>query len=301
MKPTLLVLAAGMGSRYGALKQMDGVGPNNEAILDYSIYDAKRAGFGKVVFVIREDFAEAFKKVNNTEKFGIPVEYVYQSLDKLPEGFSVPEGRVKPWGTCHAVLMAKDVIHEPFAAINADDFYGKEAYEVLAKYLMECEGKTGAYSMVAYKLRNTMSDFGTVSRGICTADEEDYLQTIVERTAIGHTEDGGAAYTDETGSHPLDMDSLVSMNFFGFTPDFFAYSEKGFVEFLKGPAQTNIKAEFFIPLMVNQAINDGTAKLKVLSSNASWFGVTYKEDKPEVMRKIRELIEKGVYPNNLWQ
>ena len=193
MKPTLLVLAAGMGSRYGALKQMDGVGPNNEAILDYSIYDAKRAGFGKVVFVIREDFAEAFKKVNNTEKFGIQVEYVYQSLDKLPEGFSVPEGRVKPWGTCHAVLMAKDVIHEPFAAINADDFYGKEAYEVLAKYLMECEGKTGAYSMVAYKLRNTMSDFGTVSRGICTADAEGNLQTIVERTAIGHTEDGGAA------------------------------------------------------------------------------------------------------------
>ena len=266
MKPTLLVLAAGMGSRYGALKQMDGVGPNNEAILDYSIYDAKRAGFGKVVFVIREDFAVAFKKVNNTEKFGIPVEYVYQSLDKLPEGFSVPEGRVKPWGTCHAVLMAKDVIHEPFAAINADDFYGKEAYEVLAKYLMECEGKKGAYSMVAYKLRK----------------------------------DGGAAYTDETGSHPLDMDSLVSMNFFGFTPDFFAYSEKGFVEFLKGPAQANIKAEFFIPLMVNQSIHDGSAKLKVLSSNASWFGVTYKEDKPEVMRKIRELIEKGIYPNNLW-
>ena len=263
-----------MGSRYGALKQMDGVGPNNEAILDYSIYDAKRAGFGKVVFVIREDFAEAFKKVNNTEKFGIPVEYVYQSLDKLPEGFSVPEGRVKPWGTCHAVLMAKDVIHEPFAAINADDFYGKEAYEVLAKYLTECEGKKGAYSMVAYKLRNTMSDFGTVSRGICTADADGNLQTIVERTAIGHTEDGGAAYSDETGSHLLDMDSLVSMNFFGFT---------------------------FIPLMVNQSIHDGSAKLKVLSSNASWFGVTYKEDKPEVMRKIRELIEKGVYPNNLWQ
>ena len=155
--PTLLVLAAGLGSRYGALKQMDGIGPNNEAILDYSIYDAKRAGFGKVVFVIREDFAEAFKKVNNAEKFGIPVEYVYQSLDKLPEGFNVPEGRVKPWGTCHAVLMAKDVIHEPFAAINADDFYGKEAYEVLANYLMECEGKTGAYSMVAYKLRNTIN------------------------------------------------------------------------------------------------------------------------------------------------
>ena len=299
--PTLLVLAAGLGSRYGALKQMDGVGPNNEAILDYSIYDAIRAGFGKVVFVIREDFAEAFKKVNSTEKFGVPVEYVYQSLDKLPKGFTVPEGRVKPWGTCHAVLMAKDVIHEPFAVINADDFYGKEAYEVMADYLKQCEGKKGAYSMVAYRLRNTMSDFGTVSRGICTADADGYLKTIVERTAIGHTADGGAAFTDADGDHPLDLDSLVSMNFFGFTPDFFEYSEKGFVEFLKGPAQTNIKAEFFIPLMANQAVNDGTAKLKVLSSNASWFGVTYQEDKPEVMRKIKELIEKGSYPQNLWK
>ncbi len=299
--PTLLVLAAGLGSRYGALKQMDGVGPNNEAILDYSIYDAIRAGFGKVVFVIREDFAEAFKKVNNAEKFGVPVEYVYQSLDKLPEGFTVPEGRVKPWGTCHAVLMAKDVIHEPFAVINADDFYGKEAYKVMADYLKQCEGKQGAYSMVAYRLRNTMSDFGTVSRGICTADEEGYLQSIVERTAIGHTDNGGAAYTDDEGVHPLDLDSLVSMNFFGFTPDFFPYSEKGFAEFLKGPAQTNIKAEFFIPLMANQSINDGTAKLKVLSSNASWFGVTYQEDKPEVMRKIKELIAKGLYPQDLWK
>ena len=289
-----------MGSRYGALKQMDGVGPNNEAILDYSIYDAKRAGFGKVVFVIREDFAEAFKKVNNTEKFGIPVEYVYQSLDKLPEGFSVPEGRVKPWGTCHAVLMAKDVIHEPFAAINADDFYGKEAYEVLANYLMECEGKKGAYSMVAYKLRNTMSDFGTVSRGICTADAEGNLQTIVERTAIGHTEDGGAAYTDETGSHPLDMDSLVSMNFFGFTPDFFAYSEKGFVEFLKGPAQTNIKAEFFIPLMVNKLITEGTATCEVLDTTSKWFGVTYAADRQATVERIQRLVDEGVYPNKLF-
>ena len=166
MKPTLLVLAAGMGSRYGALKQMDGVGPNNEAILDYSIYDAKRAGFGKVVFVIRKDFAEAFEKVNSSAKFGIPVEYVYQGLECLPKGYTVPEGRVKPWGTGHAVLMAANVIKEPFAVINADDFYGKEAYEVLAKYLQECEGKKGAYSMVAYKLKNTLSDFGTVSRGV---------------------------------------------------------------------------------------------------------------------------------------
>ena len=288
-----------MGSRYGALKQMDGVGPNNEAILDYSIYDAKRAGFGKVVFVIRRDFAEAFEKVNNTERFGIPVEYVYQSLDKLPEGYSVPEGREKPWGTCHAVLMAADTIKEPFAVINADDFYGKEAYEVMAKYLTECEGKRGAYSMVAYKLRNTLSEFGTVSRGVCTQDENNYLQTIVERTSISKTEDG-AAFTDEEGSHPLDLDTLVSMNFFGFTPDFFEHSKEGFKKFLEGPAQTNIKAEFFIPLMVNNLINSDEAKLRVLSSDAAWFGVTYKEDKPDVVAKVQSLIDRGVYPNKLW-
>ena len=300
MKPTLLVLAAGMGSRYGALKQMDGVGPNNEAILDYSIYDAKRAGFGKVVFAIRRDFAEAFEKVNNTERFGIPVEYVYQSIDALPEGFSVPEGREKPWGTCHAVLMAADTIKEPFAVINADDFYGKEAYEVMAKYLTECEGKRGAYSMVAYKLRNTLSEFGTVSRGVCTQDENNYLKTIVERTSIAKTEDG-AAFTDEEGSHPLDLDTLVSMNFFGFTPDFFEHSKEGFKKFLEGPAQTNIKAEFFIPLMVNNLINSDEAKLRVLSSDAAWFGVTYKEDKPDVVAKVQSLIDRGVYPNKLWE
>lgn len=299
MKPTLLVLAAGMGSRYGALKQMDGVGPNNEAILDYSIFDAKRAGFGKVVFVIRKDFAEAFEKINSSERFGMPVEYVYQSLDKLPEGFSIPEGRVKPWGTGHAVLMAADVIHEPFAVINADDFYGKEAYEVMAQYLTECEGKKGAYSMVAYKLRNTLSDFGTVSRGVCTQNRCHFLQTIVERTSIAKTAEG-AAYTDETGEHSLDLDTLVSMNFFGFTPDFMEHLKDGFKEFLQGPAQTNIKAEYYIPLEVNKQINSKNAKLKVLSSDAVWFGVTYKEDKPDVMKKIVNLIEKGVYPNKLW-
>ncbi|MCQ2306477.1 MAG: nucleotidyltransferase [Bacteroidales bacterium] len=299
MKPTLLVLAAGMGSRYGALKQMDGVGPNNEAILDYSIFDAKRAGFGKVVFVIRKDFAEAFEKINNTERFGMPVEYVYQSLDKLPEGFSIPEGREKPWGTGHAVLMAADVIKEPFAVINADDFYGKEAYEVMAQYLTECEGKKGAYSMVAYKLRNTLSDFGTVSRGVCTQNRCHYLQTIVERTSIAKTADG-AAYTDETGEHALDLDTLVSMNFFGFTPDFLGHLADGFKTFLQGPAQTNIKAEYYIPLEVNNQINSKNAKLKVLSSDAVWFGVTYKEDKPDVMNKIVNLIDKGIYPNKLW-
>lgn len=299
MKPTLLVLAAGMGSRYGALKQMDGVGPNNEAILDYSIYDAKRAGFGKVVFVIREDFADAFKKINNSERFGLPVEYVYQGLDCLPEGYSVPEGRVKPWGTGHAVLMAADVIKEPFAAINADDFYGKEAYEVVAKYLESCYGKTGEYSMVAYKLKNTLSDFGTVSRGVCTQDENHYLQTIVERTSIGKTEKG-AAYNDEDGSHELDMETLVSMNFFGFTPDFLTHLKQGFKDFLDGQAKSNIKAEFYIPLMVNKLINSGKARLKVLSSEAVWFGVTYKEDKPAVVKNIQALIDKGIYPEKLW-
>lgn len=288
-----------MGSRYGALKQMDGVGPNNEAILDYSIFDAKRAGFGKVVFVIRKDFAEAFEKINSAERFGMPVEYVYQSLDKLPEGFSIPEGRVKPWGTGHAVLMAADVIKEPFAVINADDFYGKEAYEVMAQYLTECEGKKGAYSMVAYKLRNTLSDFGTVSRGVCTQNRCHYLQTIVERTSIAKTTDG-AAYTDETGEHTLDLDTLVSMNFFGFTPDFLGHLADGFKTFLQGPAQTNIKAEYYIPLEVNNQINSKNAKLKVLSSDAVWFGVTYKEDKPDVMKKIVSLIDKGVYPDKLW-
>lgn len=299
MKPTLLVLAAGMGSRYGALKQMDGVGPNNEAILDYSIYDAKRAGFGKVIFVIRKDFADAFKKINNSERFGLPVEYVYQGLDCLPEGYSVPEGRVKPWGTGHAVLMAADVIKEPFAAINADDFYGKEAYEVVAKYLESCYGKTGEYSMVAYKLKNTLSDFGTVSRGVCTQDENHYLQTIVERTSIGKTEKG-AAYNDEDGSHELDMETLVSMNFFGFTPDFLTHLKQGFKDFLDGQAKSNIKAEFYIPLMVNKLINSGKARLKVLSSEAVWFGVTYKEDKPAVVKNIQALIDKGIYPEKLW-
>lgn len=299
MKPTLLVLAAGMGSRYGALKQMDGVGPNNEAILDYSIYDAKRAGFGKVVFVIRKDFADAFKKINNSERFGLPVEYVYQGLDCLPEGYSVPEGRVKPWGTGYAVLMAADVIKEPFAAINADDFYGKEAYEVVAKYLESCYGKTGEYSMVAYKLKNTLSDFGTVSRGVCTQDENHYLQTIVERTSIGKTEKG-AAYNDEDGSHELDMETLVSMNFFGFTPDFLTHLKQGFKDFLDGQAKSNIKAEFYIPLMVNKLINSGKARLKVLSSEAVWFGVTYKEDKPAVVKNIQALIDKGIYPEKLW-
>ena len=300
MKPTLLVLAAGMGSRYGALKQMDGVGPCNEAILDYSIYDAKGAGFGKIVFVIRQDFAENFKKINNQERFGLPVEYVFQSVDKVPEGYNAVQTRQKPWGTAHAVLMAKDVIKEPFAVINADDFYGRQAYEVMSAYLQTCANKHGAYSMVAYRLKNTLSDFGTVSRGICDQTSNGYLQTITERTSIGKTP-SGAAFTDKEGNtHPLDLQTLVSMNFFGFTTDFFDYCEQGFKEFLANEAATDSKAEYFIPLIVNNLIANKQAEVKVLSSNAVWFGVTYKEDKPEVVNKIKELINKGFYPENLW-
>ena len=294
MKPTLLVLAAGMGSRYGALKQMDGVGPNNEAILDYSIYDAKRAGFGKVVFVIREDFAEAFKKVNNTEKFGIPVEYVYQSLDKLPEGFSVPEGRVKPWGTCHAVLMAKDVIHEPFAAINADDFYGRDAFEVMARHLETLAGTEGRYCMVGYRLENTLSENGTVSRGVCETDANGLLVGMTERTSIGRTPNG-IEYKDSDGSmHPLPADATVSMNLFGFTPDYFAKSETLFVDFLREHGQ-ELKSEYYIPFAVNTFIHNGSATMTVLKTTAKWFGVTYKEDRPMVVARLQKLHDEGVY------
>ena len=292
-----------MGSRYGALKQMDGVGPNNEAILDYSIYDAKRAGFGKVVFVIREDFAEAFKKVNNTEKFGIPVEYVFQSLDKLPEGFSVPEGRVKPWGTCHAVLMAKDVINEPFCVINADDFYGRDCFAVMGKFLSELpEGAKNQYSMVGFRVGNTLSESGTVSRGICSTNAEGHLTTVVERTKIQRM-DGVVKYLDDDNTTwvAVDDNTPVSMNVWGFTPDYFKYSQDFFVEFLKDPKNMeNLKAEFFIPLMVNKLINEGTATVKVLDTTSKWFGVTYPEDRPETVAKIKALVESGEYPEKLF-
>ena len=302
-KPTLVVLAAGMGSRYGSLKQMDGVGPHREAIIDYSIYDAIRAGFGKVVFVIRHSFADAFTAVFNKERFGgkIEVEFVYQELDYLPEGFTVPEGRIKPWGTCHAVMMAAPVVDGPFAVINADDFYGREAYITLAEYLRQVEGTQGNYSMVGYNLRNTLSDYGTVSRGECSVDESDNLVSIVERTAIERGTDGIVRYKDENGEHPIDENTTVSMNLFGFTPDFFSRTEELFKEFLSNPANmSNLKSEFFIPLCVNTLINQKRVSLKVLTSEAKWFGVTYKEDKPEVVSKISKLIADGIYPSKLW-
>ena len=275
MKPTLVVLAAGMGSRYGSLKQMDGVGPNGEAIIDYSIYDAVRAGFGKVVFIIRHSFEKAFREIFTPEHFGgkVEIDFVFQELEYLPQGFSVPEGREKPWGTCHAVMMAAPVVSTPFAVINSDDFYGREGYAV-----------------------------GTVSRGECSVDADGNLVSIVERTAIQRMEDGRIMYKDSDGLHPLDENTVVSMNLFGFTPDFFTESDRLFRQFLSDPANmSNPKAEFFIPLCVNQLINEGKASLKVLNSDAQWFGVTYKEDRPYVVNRIRQLIDTGIYPEHLWK
>ena len=297
MKPTLLVLAAGMGSRYGGLKQMDGVGPNGETIMDYSIRDAIRAGFGKVVFVIRHSFENEFKAAINPERFNneIQMEYVFQELDKLPEGFKVPEGREKPWGTNHAILMAKDVVNEPFAIINADDFYGQDAFQVMTNYLKTLSADSkGDYCMVGYKLENTLSENGSVSRGVCNIDNDNYLVSMTERTSIARS-NNGIEYKDTDGStHPLQADTTVSMNLFGFTPDYFVESEKLFVEFLK-KSGNELKSEYYIPFAVNTFIDNGYAKMRVLKTTAQWFGVTYKEDRPMVVARLKELHENGIY------
>ena len=301
VKPTLLVLAAGMGSRYGSLKQMDGVGPNGEAIIDYSIYDAIRAGFGKVVFVIRHSFAKEFAEMFNRERFGgrIEVEYVYQELDCLPEGFSVPEGRQKPWGTNHAVMMAAGVIREPFAVVNADDFYGREGFEVIGRYLASLEGSRNEYCMVGYEVSKTLSENGTVSRGVCEVDSEGCLAGMVERTKIERV-DGTIVFHEGDEDTPLAENTPVSMNLFGFTPDYFEYSDSYFRQFLMENG-ADIKAEFSIPLMVNKLIGDSTARMRVLNTASQWFGVTYKEDRPQLVSKIEALIADGVYPRNLWK
>lgn len=301
MKPTLFVLAAGMGSRYGGLKQLDGLGPNGETIMDYSIYDAVRGGFGKVVFVIRHSFEEDFReKIIKKYENQIPVELVFQELDYLPEGFALNPERVKPWGTNHAVLMGKDVIKEPFAVINADDFYGKESYKILADYLKGLENKKNDYCMVGYRLGNTLSESGSVARGVCETNAEGYLTTVVERTYIIRDTDGVIKYKDENESLVAAGENTpVSMNMWGFTPEYFEYSENQFIQFLKDNAE-NIKAEYFIPLVVNNLINSGTARVKVLDTPSKWFGVTYADDRQSVVDKIQELIDKGEYPNKLW-
>ena len=300
MKPTLFVLAAGMGSRYGGLKQLDGLGPNGETIMDYSIYDAIRAGFGKVVFVIRKDFEDDFRDiVLEKYKNHIPTELVFQNIDDLPEGFSCPKDRVKPWGTNHAVLMGKPVINEPFAVINADDFYGRDSFEVLAKELKQMDGDKNEYCMVGYRVGNTLSDSGSVARGICETNKEGYLTTVVERTAIERI-DGKVQFKDENGKMvAIDDNTPVSMNMWGFTPDYFGHSEDYFIGFLKNDID-NPKAEFFIPIVVNELIQKEIAKVKVLDTVSKWFGVTYADDRQGVVDKIQALIDAGEYPEKLF-
>ncbi len=303
MKPTLLLLAAGMGSRYGGLKQLDGLGPNGETIMDYSIYDAIKAGFGKIVFVIRKDFEQDFReKILSKYEGHVPVELCFQGLDALPEGFSCPEGRVKPWGTNHAVLMAKDVIKEPFCVINCDDFYNRDAFMVIGKFLADLpEGSKDAYAMVGFRVGNTLSENGTVARGICSTDEGGNLTTVVERTEIMRV-NGPVCYKDEEGAWvPVDDNTPVSMNMWGFTPDYFEHSEAYFREFLSDPKNmANPKAEFFIPLMVNKLIGERTATVKVLDTTSKWFGVTYAADRQGVVDRIKGLVDEGVYPARLF-
>ena len=301
MKPTLFVLAAGMGSRYGGLKQLDGLGPNGETIMDYSIFDAIRAGFGKLVFVIRKDFEQDFReKVLSKYEGHIPTELVFQAIDNLPAGFTAPAERTKPWGTNHAVLMGKDVIKEPFAVINADDFYGRDAFAVMGKWLSELpEGNTGKYSMVGFRICNTLSENGSVARGVCSKNEQELLTGVVERTEIMRV-NGDICYKDEEGNWTaVGEQTPVSMNFWGFTPDYFKYSEEQFVDFLKENADKP-KAEYFIPLVVDNLINSGTATCEVLDTTAKWFGVTYAADRPATVEKIQSLVEAGEYPNKLF-
>ncbi|MDX9918456.1 MAG: nucleotidyltransferase [Paludibacter sp.] len=301
MKPTLFVLAAGMGSRYGGLKQLDGLGPNGETIMDYSIYDAIKAGFGKVVFVIRKSFEADFRAVVvNKFKNLIDVEVVFQDITDVPEGCTYNPEREKPWGTNHAVLMGREVIKEPFAVINADDFYGQESFAILADFLRSVVGKTNEYCMIGYRVGNTLSESGSVSRGVCVVDENNLLKNVVERTHI--EEKGGTIiFIDENGEEvSIAAETPVSMNMWGFTPDYFDYSLEYFKQFLAENGD-KLKSEFYIPLAVNNLIVEGRATCAVLDTPSKWFGVTYAEDRPQVVLKINELIRKGVYPKQLFK
>jgi dTDP-glucose pyrophosphorylase len=295
--PSLLVLAAGMGSRYGGLKQIDPIGPDGETIIDYSIYDALRAGFGKIVFVLRKEIEDNFRQAI-AARFDrrIAVEYVFQELEGLPPGFSVPEGRTKPWGTTQAVLAAADAIHEPFAVINADDFYGAESFRGLAAYL---QSSSDDYAMIGFVLRNTLSDFGAVARGICQVDAQGFLKSIVERTNIAR--DGSQVIsTDSKGAaNPLSGDEIVSMNIWGFTPGIFRQLRLIFEEFLDENG-SDLRAESYLPSAVNSLINSGQARVRVLPTSDSWFGVTYRQDRARVVQSIARLVREGCYPERLW-
>ncbi len=304
-KPVLLVMAAGMGSRYGGLKQIDPVGPNGEKILDYSVYDAKKAGFEKVVFVIKRAIEQDFREaVGRRIEQNIEVAYAFQELDMLPPGFAVPPGREKPWGTTHAVLAAGDIIHGPFAVINADDYYGPAAYRVMYGYLSApaAPGGKGRYAMVGYRIENTVTEHGTVARGVCQASAEGFLTGIVERLKIDKTEDG-ARFTEDDGQSwtPLPAGTLVSMNFWGFDAGFMASAARCFSPFLAENLPKNpLKCEYLLPFTVDGMIRGGAADVKVLQSSDVWYGVTYKEDKPAVQAAIAQKHAQGLYPAPLW-
>lgn len=298
MKPTLVVLAAGMGSRYGGLKQVDPVGPSGEAILDYSVFDAVRGGFGKVVFIIRHDFEAEFKeKVGKKYEGLVPVEYCYQDINDLPAPYKVPEGRSKPWGTAHATRAARKVVHEPFAVINADDFYGRDAFAKLGAFL--AEAKPMHFAMVGYKLALTISENGSVARGICDVAADGSLKSVTEMTKIVRTADG--AENREDPEHPVKLTAreLVSMNLWGFTPELFDALEARFPAWLADNG-TKEKSEWYIPFVVDELIHEGKADCKVLPTESSWFGVTYREDKPFVMAEIKKLVDSGEYPSKLF-
>ena len=299
MKPTLVVLAAGMGSRYGGLKQIDPVGPSGEVILDYSVYDALRAGFGKVVFIIRKDIEEAFREAIGSHFEGrIPVEYAFQSMDDLPDGFAVPEDRIKPWGTTHATLACRDAVREPFGVINADDFYGRGSFELLARALEKRADRSGDHVLIGFPLRNTVSEHGTVSRGICGVGDDGNLTEVEECHRIKPVS-GGIEVGRASGTEVLDGSQTVSMNMWGFTPDFFPAAMAGFSRFLRAMPDP-LKSEYYIPTVVQDLIDGGEARVEVIQSDETWLGVTYPEDKPAVQKGLRGLIAEGVYPERLW-
>lgn len=299
MKPTLFILAAGMGSRYGGLKQLDGLGPSGETIMDYSVYDALRAGFGKIVFVIRHDFEQEFRdKIISKYEGHVPVEVVFQDINTLPEGFNPNPERSKPWGTNHAVLMGKDAIKEPFGVINADDYYGADSFRILGDFLRSVEGKKNCYCMIGFNIENTLSENGGVSRGLCEVDANGYLTGVKECHGI-ERKDGKLIQVVEGENVPFPENASVSMNMWGFTPDYFDYSEKAFVEFLKEHGN-DLKTEFYIPSVVNDLINDGTVTLKVEQTPSRWFGVTYAADRDATVAQFKKLVDEGLYPTPLF-
>lgn len=301
MQPTLLILAAGMGSRYGGLKQLDPVGPSGETLLDYSIFDALRAGFRRVVFVIRRDFEEEFReRIGKFYEQHVEVDYVFQELSRLPDGFSVPEGRSKPWGTGHAIWCARDQVNHPFAAINADDFYGASAYRTLADFFQRTQGETNRFAMVGYELSRTLSENGSVSRGVCQTNEDRDLLSVVEYTKIEKAENGAHHVNADGTTVPFSGHEIVSMNFWGFTPAVFPLLEQRLIEFLQAHGQEE-KSEFYIPFAVADMITKGDAKVTTLSTDSDWFGVTYREDKNVVIESLQKLVQDGAYPASLWQ